>query len=33
VNGVTKVVRVFEYITEEEYKQYQNTPAPAQPQS
>ena len=30
VNGVTKVVRVFEYITEEEYKQYQNTPAPAQ---
>jgi osmotically-inducible protein OsmY len=30
VNGVTKVVRVFEYISEEEYKQYQNTPAPAQ---
>lgn len=30
VSGVTKVVRVFEYISEEEYKQYQNTPAPAQ---
>ncbi|GGX73905.1 hypothetical protein GCM10007386_00970 [Pseudoduganella dura] len=30
VNGVTKVVRVFEYISEEEYKQYQNTPASAQ---
>jgi osmotically-inducible protein OsmY len=30
VNGVTKVVRVFEYISEEEYKQYQTTPAPAQ---
>lgn len=30
VNGVTKVVRVFEYISEEEYRQYQNTPAPAQ---
>ncbi|QGZ40314.1 osmotically-inducible protein OsmY [Pseudoduganella flava] len=29
VNGVNKVVRVFEYISEEEYKQYQNTPAPA----
>ncbi|QCP12490.1 BON domain-containing protein [Pseudoduganella umbonata] len=30
VSGVTKVVRVFEYISEEEYKQYQTTPAPAQ---
>jgi osmotically-inducible protein OsmY len=30
VSGVTKVVRVFEYISEAEYKQYQNTPAPAQ---
>jgi osmotically-inducible protein OsmY len=30
VNGVTKVVRVFEYISEEEYKQYQNTPASSQ---
>jgi osmotically-inducible protein OsmY len=30
VGGVTKVVRVFEYISEEEYKQYQTTPAPAQ---
>ncbi|WP_338768582.1 BON domain-containing protein [Massilia sp. METH4] len=30
VSGVTKVVRVFEYISEEEYKQFQNTPAPAQ---
>jgi len=30
VSGVTKVVRVFEYISEEEYKQYQSTPAPAQ---
>ena len=30
VSGVTKVVRVFEYISEDEYKQYQNTPAPAQ---
>jgi osmotically-inducible protein OsmY len=30
VSGVTKVVRVFEYISEEEYRQYQTTPAPAQ---
>lgn len=30
VSGVTKVVRVFEYISEDEYKQYQSTPAPAQ---
>jgi len=30
VSGVYKVVKVFEYITEEEYKQYQTTPAPAQ---
>lgn len=30
VDGVTKVVRVFEYISEEEYKQFQNTPAPSQ---
>jgi osmotically-inducible protein OsmY len=30
VSGVTKVVRVFEYISEEEYKQYQNTPASSQ---
>jgi osmotically-inducible protein OsmY len=28
VNGVAKVVRVFEYITEEEWKQYQPNPAP-----
>lgn len=28
VDGVTKVVRVFEYITEEEWKQYQPNPAP-----
>ncbi|AVR94491.1 BON domain-containing protein [Pseudoduganella armeniaca] len=28
VNGVSKVVRVFEYITEEEWKQYQPNPAP-----
>jgi osmotically-inducible protein OsmY len=33
VNGVTKVVRVFEYITEDEYKQYQGAPAPAQAQA
>jgi len=30
VSGVTKVVRVFEYITEDEYKQFQTTPAPQQ---
>nr|WP_315397278.1 BON domain-containing protein [uncultured Duganella sp.] len=29
VSGVNKVVKVFEYITEDEYKQYQATPAPA----
>lgn len=28
VNGVSKVVRVFEYITDEEWKQYQPNPAP-----
>jgi len=28
VDGVSKVVRVFEYITEEEWKQYQPNPAP-----
>ena len=28
VNGVTKVVKVFEYITEDEWKQYQPAPAP-----
>lgn len=27
VSGVNKVVKVFEYITDEEYKQYQPTPA------
>ena len=31
VRGVNKVVKVFEYITEEEYKQYQTTPAAAPP--
>jgi osmotically-inducible protein OsmY len=30
VSGVYKVVKVFEYITEEEWKSYQATPAPAQ---
>jgi osmotically-inducible protein OsmY len=33
VSGVTKVVRVFEYITEDEYKQFQGTPAPASAQN
>lgn len=28
VDGVSKVVRVFEYITDEEWKQYQPNPAP-----
>ena len=28
VNGVTKVVKVFEYITEDEWKQFQPAPAP-----
>jgi osmotically-inducible protein OsmY len=30
VSGVYKVVKEFEYITEEEWKSYQATPAPAQ---
>ena len=29
VSGVNKVVKVFEYISEDEYKQYQATPAAA----
>jgi len=33
VSGVTKVVKVFEYITEEEWKQYQPKPANPNTQS